>query len=466
MPRVRLGLLQTHSRSVDLCSRVLHILILWGGLAMAHRHFGATTWDFYSSVLFVSALVSYFVAAELFGLFDPMRNMRFGQLLLRVSSTVIFSVGSAALVEIFFLTQSHVLPPSFWWAWLGMSLIAAVTVRSIIYAVLMVLRINGRNLRRAIIVGNGPQLSALLERLANSPWLGIVIEGIYTDDELQNALPVLGGVAEAESGMLQQEQLDYVYIALPMRDADFIERLTDSLLDSTATVMLVPDIFSFQLFNSQQGSIDGLPVFALVDRPQSLAGGFVKRLFDICFSLVALSLLCLPMLLIALVIKLDSSGPVIFKQRRYGMDGRPIDVWKFRSMRTMDNGSTVQQASRNDPRVTRVGAFLRRTSLDELPQFINVLQGSMSVVGPRPHAVAHNEQYRKQIKGYMLRHKVKPGITGLAQVNGCRGETDTLDKMQARIDYDLQYLRYWSLWLDIKIIVKTIFVGFVSQQAY
>ena len=172
------------------------------------------------------------------------------------------------------------------------------------------------------------------------------------------------------------------------------------------------------------------------------------------------------MLVIALAVKITSKGPVIFRQVRYGMDGKSIKVWKFRSMTVMENGTEVTQATKNDVRVTKVGRFLRSTSLDELPQFFNVLFGQMSVVGPRPHAIAHNEQYRRLIQGYMLRHKVKPGITGLAQVNGWRGETDTLEKMEKRIEFDLLYIRGWSIWLDLKIIFLTIFKGFINNSAY
>ena len=183
-------------------------------------------------------------------------------------------------------------------------------------------------------------------------------------------------------------------------------------------------------------------------------------------SILILLLISPFMILIALGVKLTSSGPVIFKQRRYGLDGQEIMVYKFRSMTVMDDGDSVQQAQKHDPRVTPLGAILRRLSLDELPQFFNVLQGRMSIVGPRPHAVAHNEMYRKMIKGYMLRHKVPPGITGWAQVNGYRGETEALEKMKGRIDHDLDYLRNWSLLLDLYIIAKTIAVVLKTENAH
>ncbi len=191
-----------------------------------------------------------------------------------------------------------------------------------------------------------------------------------------------------------------------------------------------------------------------------------KRLEDIILSLFILLLISPLLIIISLAVKITSPGPVIFRQTRYGMDGKPIKVWKFRSMVVMENDTEVKQATKDDVRVTNVGKFLRRTSLDELPQFFNVLFGEMSIVGPRPHAVSHNEQYRSLIEGYMLRHKVKPGITGWAQINGWRGETDTLDKMEKRIEFDLEYIRSWSVWLDLKIIVMTIFKGFVNKSAY
>jgi putative colanic acid biosynthesis UDP-glucose lipid carrier transferase len=232
--------------------------------------------------------------------------------------------------------------------------------------------------------------------------------------------------------------------------------LLDDLRDTTASIYYVPDIFVFDLVQARSGEIQGIPVVAMCETPFYGYRGVTKRLTDIVLS-VAILLLLLPLLaLVALLVKWSSPGPVIFKQRRYGLDGREIAVYKFRTMSVTEDGDTIRQASRLDERITPVGALLRRSSLDELPQLINVLQGRMSLVGPRPHAVAHNEEYRKLIKGYMIRHKVLPGITGLAQVNGCRGETAKLEEMEARVNYDLDYLRHWSPMLDIKIILLTV----------
>jgi putative colanic acid biosynthesis UDP-glucose lipid carrier transferase len=245
-----------------------------------------------------------------------------------------------------------------------------------------------------------------------------------------------------------------------------IKTIVEQLTDSTVSVLFVPDLFIFDMLSANLSNLKGIPVVSILDTPFYGVDGALKRAFDIVFSTVALTLIAIPLLVIAISIRLTSQGPVLFKQRRYGFRGEEIIVWKFRSMTVCEDSNNVVQARKNDPRVTKLGAFLRRTSLDELPQFFNVLQGKMSVVGPRPHAVAHNEFYRGQVKGYMLRHKVKPGITGLAQVNGYRGETDTIDKMEGRIQYDLNYIRNWSLWLDIKIILLTVFKGFTGAKAY
>jgi putative colanic acid biosynthesis UDP-glucose lipid carrier transferase len=245
-----------------------------------------------------------------------------------------------------------------------------------------------------------------------------------------------------------------------------IREVVDELADSAASVYLVPDIFTFQLLNARTEHIDGLPVIGIRETPFTGTEGLLKRTEDLVLATMILVVISPVLAAIALGVKLSSPGPVIFKQRRYGLDGQAIRVYKFRSMSVCEEGDVARQAGRADPRVTRFGAFLRRTSLDELPQFFNVLQGRMSIVGPRPHPVALNEEFRTRIKGYMLRHKVLPGITGLAQINGFRGETDTLEKMEKRVEYDLSYIQNWSLRLDLQIIGRTIFKGFRHDNAY
>jgi len=315
--------------------------------------------------------------------------------------------------------------------------------------------------KTAVIAGANDLGRKLAERL-NDPMLGVRFAGFFDD----RAAGRLSNLPEAQNlGALSRladyaraQRVDVIYIALPMASQPRILRLLEDLRDTTASIYFVPDIFVSDLIQARVDSIAGLPVVAVCETPFYGFNGAVKRLSDVVLASLILLLIAPLLAAIAIGVKRSSPGPILFKQRRYGVDGRKIVVYKFRSMTVAEDGDVVRQATRNDSRITKFGAFLRRTSLDELPQFINVLQGRMSVVGPRPHAVAHNELYRKLIRGYMIRHKVKPGITGLAQVNGLRGETDTVDKMKARIDYDLTYLRNWSLLLDLQIILKTVVV--------
>ena len=253
---------------------------------------------------------------------------------------------------------------------------------------------------------------------------------------------------------------------MPPLARDRIKDTIHQLSNSTVDAFIVPDLYTYKLNVSQITRIGNVHTFSIFSSPFEGFGAVIKRIEDLIIGFL-ITLLILPVLcIVALGVKLSSPGPILFKQDRYGLGGRKIKVWKFRSMKVMENSGTVTQATKNDPRVTRFGNFIRRTSLDELPQFINVLQGSMSIVGPRPHAVAHNEEYRVLVDNYMVRHKIKPGITGLAQISGYRGETDTLDKMEKRIEYDIKYLQNWSLSMDIKIIFLTVFKGFVSDTAY
>ena len=330
---------------------------------------------------------------------------------------------------------------------------------------------SGKNARTVVIAGMTNVGRQLAHRIAKDERAGLSFLGFFDDrneprlGDNHSHINLLGGL-ESLSEYVQAHKVDQIYIALPMMVEKRILRLLDDLKDTTASVYFVPDIFVFDLIQAGVGEVDGIPVVAICETPFCGVNRLFKRLSDVVFASAILLFLAPLLLLIAIGVKWTSPGSVLFKQRRYGLDGREIMVYKFRSMSVCEDESEVSQATRYDSRVTPFGAFLRRTSLDELPQFINVLQGRMSVVGPRPHAVAHNETYRKLIKGYMVRHKVRPGITGLAQVSGLRGETDTLDKMQARIECDLDYLRHWSMLLDVKIIFKTIFLVFLDRQAY
>ncbi|MBS1210120.1 MAG: putative glycosyltransferase [Proteobacteria bacterium] len=335
----------------------------------------------------------------------------------------------------------------------------------------ILVRVLAHNRHSAIIIGGNDTGVELARHFERDRYAGIQFRGFFDDRPRERmsaqsgGLPLLGDMSHI-AGFVKKENIDQIYIALPMASQPRILALLDALKDTTSSVFFVPDLFVTDLIQGRVDQVGGMPVVAVCETPFTGANGLIKRLEDIILSCLILVLITPVLLACAIAVRLSSPGPIIFKQRRYGLDGKDVLVYKFRSMTATDNGAVVKQATKNDARVTKVGAFLRKTSLDELPQFINVLQGRMSIVGPRPHAVAHNEQYRKLVKGYMVRHKVRPGITGWAQVCGARGETDTLDKMERRIELDLYYLRHWSLKLDFMIILRTVGLMAKDSAAY
>ncbi len=338
----------------------------------------------------------------------------------------------------------------------------------VVQGFLQQLWLGGRSSRKAVIAGIGEVSTHLAEQLSQAPHLGIKIVGFFdecwTSVSSPNKRALLGNLQELPD-YVRRHRIDVVYLTSAITEPKLAE-LIQELQDTTACVYFVPNILMFTLMQARTQEFNGIPVIAIWEIPFSDVQHDLKRLVDIVVASFALLLLSPLMVLIAIGVKLSSPGPILFTQRRYGLNGQEITVYKFRTMKVMEDGEVIRQAQRNDPRVTKLGAFLRRTSLDELPQFINVLQGRMSIVGPRPHAIAHNELYRKLISGYMLRHKVKPGITGWAQVHGFRGETDTLEKMQKRVEYDLEYFKNWSLALDLEIILRTFIVFFHHPNAY
>jgi putative colanic acid biosysnthesis UDP-glucose lipid carrier transferase len=330
---------------------------------------------------------------------------------------------------------------------------------------------SSQNQRSAVILGVNVGSVLLAHRLDGRPDYCIKVNGFFDDrqrDRLQvtDEFPILGRSAELLD-YVRRERIDVIFIALPLKHIERVMILLDGLRDSTASIYYVPDVEASDLIQSRSVEIDGVPLVAMYETPFYGYRGVLKRITDIVFSLGLLVVVSPVLILVALLVKLTSRGPLIFKQRRYGLDGHEILVYKFRSMTVTEDGDQISQAKRDDKRVTAVGRYLRKYSIDELPQIFNVLEGTMSLVGPRPHAVAHNELYRRIIKGYMMRHKVLPGITGLAQVSGCRGETAELEQMQARVNYDLEYLRRWSPGLDLQIIVRTaLLLVFGDKKAY
>lgn len=446
------------------------IVALAGALAYLWR-FGVVGFPIppnYSMLMVAGALLLLVIFSGL-GVYRSWRGENlahmFGRVLLGWASVVL------ALLAMLFLLKESEAYSRIWlstWALLtgGFLLVERVAV----YGVLRRLRLRGWNHKRVVLIGQSDVALELLNRVRSADWTGFDVVALF-DDQVASADAFVDIDLHRDlSGLedyLREHAVSEVWITLPLSDEARVRDVLYRLRHSTVNIRYVPGMFAFRLINHGVSEVAGMPMLDLSTTPMMGVNRLVKALEDRIGAALILILISPLLLGIALVVKLSSPGPVLFKQKRHGWDGREIKVYKFRSMvvHAEDDGH-VTQARKDDPRITRVGAFLRRTSLDELPQFFNVLQGRMSIVGPRPHAIAHNEQYKELIADYMQRHKVKPGITGWAQVNGYRGETDTLEKMQKRVEYDLYYIENWSLWLDLKIIFMTLFTGFVNRNAY
>jgi undecaprenyl-phosphate glucose phosphotransferase len=417
------------------------------------------------------AIIVHYLVAEIGGMYRSWRGVSGNREAFAVLSTWLVAFGLLAGLG-FASGRLADLPRVLLGIWILGTALLLVLSHGLLRSGQQSLWLRGLNTKGCAIVGVTELGIQLAHNLMQMPELGLRLAGYYDDRPPERSPQLPPGVkqrigniddlvADARAGFI-----DRIYITFPMRAEERIRGVLARLADTTANVYIVPDFFVFQMLHSRWTDIGGLPVVSVFENPLYGVDGLVKRAFDLVAAIGLLIVLALPMAIVAIMIKVTSRGPVFFRQRRYGLDGQEILVWKFRTMTVCEDGHHVAQASKQDARVTRLGAVLRRTSIDELPQLFNVLGGTMSLVGPRPHAAAHNETYRKMIEGYMLRHKVKPGITGLAQVRGWRGETDTLEKMQRRVECDHEYIREWSLWLDVKILFRTIFVVLASKNAY
>ena len=380
------------------------------------------------------------------------------------------------LLALGFLAKTPLVAASRLWVglWFVYGFVGLVAIRALLRHQILRWQQMGRLARNVAIVGTGPHGRRLIEHMAANRSQAERIVGVFTDlghdAESASAVggyPVLGGVSDLVEAA-RQSRIDQVIIALPCSAEQRILDLMKTLRSLPIDVRLCPDMIGFHLTDRAVSHVGGVPMLHVFEKPLAGWGLILKGFEDRMLAGLILLLISPLLLLIALAIKLDSRGPVLFRQKRYGFNNEVIEVLKFRSMYTdrCSKENHVPQATKHDPRVTSVGRFIRRTSLDELPQFINVLTGNMSIVGPRPHAVAHNEQYAGVIDQYLARHRVKPGITGWAQVNGLRGETETLEKMEQRVRYDLYYIDNWSLLFDLRIIFRTLFVGFSDPNAY
>lgn len=441
----------------------------------------AVTFLYYLVSVFDAALAEYFnpmavLVAILMLLLpyparDPQQPMFSGSLPIVISVLVRWAILLAALLAIAYVTKfsAHysrriVLT----WALVTPAMLVAVNL--FFHEWMRRLMCNPGNARRTVFAGYNEVSRALSRQLRASGEYCMAVQGFFDDRGPERLQPdrndrLLGRLAELPN-WVKQHNVEVIFIALPVGHLKRTTELLSQIRDTTASVYYAPDIVVHDLIQSRTGSINGIPVIAMCETPIYGFRFFAKRCTDVVLSSIVL-LMALPLFLaIAVAIKATSPGPVFFRQRRYGLNGEEITVYKFRTMRVTEDGAEITQASRNDPRITPAGRFLRKYSLDELPQLINVLQGRMSLVGPRPHAVAHNEMYRKLINGYMVRHKVLPGITGLAQVNGLRGETKSLEQMEARVRCDLEYLRNWSVGLDLQILAKTALRVWNDREAY
>jgi putative colanic acid biosynthesis UDP-glucose lipid carrier transferase len=429
------------------------------------------SWRSQMSIATGIALVAFNLLAESRGLYRRWRSEPIGREL-----TTAFAIWFAVPVLLFllaFVTKTTALySRAVTIGWIGSTVALLGAWRLGLRAFLHLARARGRNTKNVAFLGATSISERLCTTLTERPWFGMRFVGVYDDrsparrHKFEAATCPFGGNVDDLVRDAREGKIDIVYIGLPLKAEGRIGKALQELADTTATVYLAADLLTYDLMHAQWHQVGEIPLVSIYDSPFNGVAGGLKRVEDIILGSLIMLLISVPMLLVALGVKLTSPGPIFFRQRRYGLNAKEIRVLKFRTMTVCEDGPVITQATKNDQRVTALGRILRKTSLDELPQFLQVLTGEMSIVGPRPHAVAHNQAYRSLIRGYMLRHKVKPGITGWAQVNGFRGETDTLEKMEKRVRHDLDYITAWDLGWDLKIIFLTIFGSKKNRSAY
>jgi putative colanic acid biosynthesis UDP-glucose lipid carrier transferase len=470
MTTERSGLIRPYSGTLVELSRGLDAFLIVLSLWAMTRWLGQAWTNLYTVLSLFAALV-FIVAASFNELYRSWRSDPVSLEAKRIVAcwvSAAIATGSAAYA----IGKLESFPHELAWRWFLAAPAMLVATRVGVRLALKLLRMRGHNYRRTAIVGSTRIAAQLADAMNDAPWLGLRFVGFYDDrsprdtrvhaairDQIKGNIDAL--IAAAKDG-----DVDFVYITLPLRAELRIKDLIDRLSELPLSVHYVPDFFVFNMLHAQWQQVGNLHIVNVVTTPFLGVSGLSKRVEDIVLASLILCAIAIPLAMIAVAVRLTTPGSVIFRQRRYGLNGSEFEIWKFRTMTASEDGAAFVQATRSDPRITPLGNFLRRTSLDELPQFINVLQGHMSIVGPRPHPVALDEQHRRLIPRYYFRHKIRPGITGLAQVRGFRGQTDTLDKMQKRIEYDIEYIDNWSLALDLKIILLTVVRGFGDKNAY
>ena len=429
-------------------------------------------WDQRSWTAATIAAILFLVIGQSVRLYEGARGARLSPQLVRTWAAWFVGVVPVLLFLVFISKQSEEYSRIVVSSWFVLAPVSISIWRTTATLATRELRTHGYNTRRAAIIGMTEIAEQLALQMQAVPALGLQVYGFYDDRAAERCHPIpesLGtyaGTLKDAVDAARTGEIDLIYIAFPLRAEPRINELLRELSDTTASVYLAADFFAFDLLRARWGTVGSVPTVSLHETPFYGVDGWLKRFEDIMLGALILMIIAIPMLIIGICVKLTSPGPAVFRQRRYGLNGEVIGVLKFRTMTVTEDGAEIKQATEGDARITKLGGFLRRTNLDELPQFLNVMEGSMSIVGPRPHAVAHNELYRRKVQGYMLRHKVKPGISGWAQVNGWRGETDTLEKMEKRVEHDLDYIRNWSLVWDLQIIFMTVFGSGARRNAY
>lgn len=417
-------------------------------------------------VYFCCALA--FMLLAQFDLYNSWRGRSLQNMFSQTALAIVILL-SAGVVFSFLIRQSDQLSRLWVLYWYVLSLTAVLCTRIFLYSALSALRERGYNHKRVIIVGYGATGRELHRRARQQLWTGYQVKAIHActaKSALTEGIEQLELLQQIPAAVMRHA-IHEVWLTLPLAESAKLQDVQYLLRNTLVDIRWVPDTSALGILSHKTVEFLGMPVVELNTPASGGVHGLAKDMFDKLFALSVLVMLLPLMLTLAALIKLSSAGPVLFRQPRLGLNGRRFDVYKFRSMKVhTEAAGRVTQATRNDPRITPIGNFMRRTSLDELPQFINVLKGDMSVVGPRPHALQHNDLYKDKLANYMLRHRVKPGITGWAQIHGCRGETDTDEKMARRVAFDLHYIRHWSFWMDLKIIIWTAFKGWTDTNAY
>ncbi|AKM04343.1 undecaprenyl-phosphate glucose phosphotransferase [Burkholderia pyrrocinia] len=456
---------------LSVLARVIDIAMVVAGALIAAALHDGSIWlnDLQrTTVLFDCLLVVVFFPA--IGIYQSWRGKRLVGLMGRVAFAWLV-VELAGILMSFSFHQSGDLSRLWlgYWALVTMALLAGS--KACVHVVLRQLRRGGYNLKAVAIVGGTPAARRLIAQMRARPEAGFNPVCVYDESEARGdvALDNVRIERQFESlvWLVRSRAISELWLTLPISEEPRIHQIVTVFRHDFVNIRFIPDVRTLSFFNQEVVEVLGVPAINLAASPITDVRILPKFVFDRLFALAALTALAPVMLLIAGLIKLTSRGPVFFRQKRKGIDGHEFEIYKFRSMKVhQEAAGTVTQATKHDTRVTPVGRFLRRTSLDELPQFINVLKGEMSVVGPRPHALAHDDIYKDLVKGYMFRYRIKPGITGWAQINGFRGETDQIEKMMGRVKLDLYYMQNWSFWLDIKIVALTLWKGFTGSNAY